>query len=108
MARQKCVMNAMLQQLSPRTVITKFEQIAKASEQLVTTDLPASELGRFAELAMKARLQPVITVSFVPPTIRPSHPDIATIQFMVGAAIKTSTDGKAKKSKQSHAPSTTK
>ena len=42
MARQKCVMNAMLQQLSPSTVVTKFEEIAKASEQLVTTDLPAS------------------------------------------------------------------
>ena len=45
MARQKCVMNAMLQQLSPQTVVTKFEKIAKASEELVTTDLPASELG---------------------------------------------------------------
>ena len=55
MARQKCVMNAMLQQLSPRTVITKFEKIAAASTELITTDLPASELGRFAELAMKAR-----------------------------------------------------
>ena len=87
MARQKCVMNAMLQQLSPQTVITKFESIAKASEQLVTTDLPASELGTFAELAMKARSQPVSTVSFVPPAISTGNPDIAKIQAMVGKAI---------------------
>ncbi len=87
MARQKCVMNAMLQQLSPQTVITKFESIAKASEQLVTTDLPASELGKFAQLAMRARSQPVSTVSFVPPQIDTSHPDIATIQRMVTRAI---------------------
>jgi len=90
MARQKCVMNAMLQQLSPRTVITKFERIAKASEQLVTTDLPASELGRFAELAMKARSQPVSTVSFVPPEVNTSDPDIDKIQAMVSAAIERS------------------
>ena len=87
MARQKCVMNAMLQQLSPSTVVTKFEAIAKASEQLVTTDLPASELGTFAELAMKARNQPVRTVSFVPPTISTGHPDVTKIQSMVTEAI---------------------
>jgi LCP family protein required for cell wall assembly len=87
MARQKCVMNAMLQQLSPRIVVTKFEDIAKASEQLVTTDLPASQLGRFAELALRARSQPVRTVSFVPPAINTSHPDVAKVHTMVTRAI---------------------
>jgi LCP family protein required for cell wall assembly len=95
MARQKCVMNAMLQQMSPQTVVMKFEGIAKASEKLVTTDLPASELGRFAELAMKARKQPVSTVSFVPPAISTGHPDIAKIQAMVAAAVKRSESGAA-------------
>ena len=94
MARQKCVMNAMLQQLSPQTVIANFEKIAKASEQLVTTDLPASELGKFAELAMKARSQPVGTVSFVPPTINTGRPDIAKVKSMVKQAIERSEGGK--------------
>ena len=94
MARQKCVINAMLQQLSPRTVITKFEGIAKASEKLVTTDLPASELGTFAQLAMKARSQPLRTVSFVPPAISTGNPDITKIKTMVHNAIDRS-DGKA-------------
>ena len=66
MARQKCVMNAMLHQLSPQTVVLNFEKIAKASEALITTDLPQSEVDRFMELALKARSQPVRTVSFVP------------------------------------------
>ena len=44
MARQKCVMNAMLQQLSPQQVVLKFDKIAKASEALITTDLPQSEV----------------------------------------------------------------
>jgi polyisoprenyl-teichoic acid--peptidoglycan teichoic acid transferase len=90
MARQKCVMNAMLQQLSPRTVITKFEKIAKASEELITTDLPASELGTFAELAMKARSLPVATVSFVPPAINTGDPDVRKIRRMVDRAVEQS------------------
>jgi hypothetical protein len=84
----------MLQQLSPRTVITKFERIAEASEQLITTDLPASQLGTFAELALKARSQPVGTVSFVPPAINTSAPDIDKIRLMIDRAIDRSS-GKA-------------
>ena len=98
MARQKCVMNAMLQQLSPRTVVTKFEDIAAASEQLITTNLPASELGTFAELAMKARSQPISSVSFVPPKINTGNPDIDKIHAMVERAIEKS-EGDGGKSK---------
>lgn len=90
MARQKCVMNAMLEQLSPRTVITKFEAIAEASAELVTTNLPASQLGRFAELAMKARTLPVSTVSFVPPRINTGDPDIDKIHRIVDRALQRS------------------
>jgi hypothetical protein len=87
MARQKCVMNAMLHQLSPQTVVTKFEKITKASEELISTDLPLSEVDRFIELALKARSQPVRTVSFVPPLINTAHPDIARIHQTVRAAL---------------------
>lgn len=87
MARQKCVMNAMLQQLSPRVVVTKFEKIARASEAMIATDLPASELDRFMSLALKARSQPVATVSFVPPQVDTAHPDIGAIQARVASAI---------------------
>ena len=87
MARQKCVMNAMVQQLSPSTVVRNFEKIADASEELITTDLPASELGTFAELALKARSQPISTVSFVPPAINTARPDVGKVRSMVQAAI---------------------
>jgi hypothetical protein len=80
-------MNAMLHQLSPETVVLKFESIAKASESLISTNVPLSEVDRFIQLAMKARSQPVRTVSFVPPLINTSHPDIAKIQRTVQAAL---------------------
>jgi len=90
MARQKCVMNAMLQQLSPETVITKFEALAHAGENMIETNLPASELDTFAELALKARGQKVSSVSFVPPTINTSDPDIGKIRSMIDKAIHAS------------------
>ncbi len=90
MARQKCVMSAMVQQLSPQTVITKFDALATASESLLETNLPASELDTFVQLALKARTQKIGTVSFVPPAINTGDPDIAKIHRMIDTAISKS------------------
>lgn len=87
MARQKCVMNAMLHQISPQRVVLKFESFADAGEALLNTDLPASELDTFIQLALKARSQPVRTVSFVPPMINTGRPDIARIKATVQKAV---------------------
>jgi LCP family protein required for cell wall assembly len=87
MARQKCVMNAMLDQLSPRVVVTRFEKIADASTDVISTNLPASELGTFIDLALKAKAQPLATVSFVPPAVNTADPDIEAIQARVEQAV---------------------
>jgi LCP family protein required for cell wall assembly len=87
MARQKCVMNAMLHQISPQTVLTNFEKIAKASSQMISTDIPASEVDTFMALALKAKGQPVATLSLVPPLINTGDPDIALIKRKVRQAI---------------------
>jgi LCP family protein required for cell wall assembly len=87
MARQKCVMNAMLHQRSPQKGVLNFAQIADASKALVTTDIPGSEVDRFMQLALEARKYPMTTVSFVPPVINTGDPDIDKIHQMVDRAI---------------------
>jgi LCP family protein required for cell wall assembly len=96
MARQKCVMNAMLTQLSPKQVVLKFGDIAKASTAMVKTDIPASELDRFMELALQARGKPVRTVSFVPPMIETYRPDISKMKKTVDQAISPAKKPRAK------------
>ncbi|UDY22762.1 LCP family protein [Nocardioides sp. Kera G14] len=90
MARQKCVMGAMLSQLSPQTVLTHFSKIADASSSMVSTSIPSSEVGNFVSLALKAKKQKIATVSLVPPAIITSKPNEAKIRRMIAAAI----DGK--------------
>jgi hypothetical protein len=93
MARQKCVMSAMLQQLSPQLVITRFAALAQAGKNILHTNLPASELDTFAELALEAKSQKISTVSFVPPAITTSSPDIDKIRSMIATAIDRSQGG---------------
>jgi LCP family protein required for cell wall assembly len=90
MARQKCVMNAMLHQISPKVALTNFEKIAKASSEMISTDIPASEVDRFMQLALKARSQPVSTLSMVPPMINTAEPNITLIKRKVAQAIAAS------------------
>jgi polyisoprenyl-teichoic acid--peptidoglycan teichoic acid transferase len=87
MARQKCVLSAMLKQLDPRTVLTSFQDLSTASARTVWTDVPATELSELVGLALRAKAKPPHTVNFVPPTINPSDPDFGLIREGVGNAI---------------------
>lgn len=87
MGRQKCVMAAMLAQLDPRRVLMHVQDIARASAQLLSTDIPHQELDTFVGLALKARHEPITTVSFVPPMIDTYDPDYDLIAEKVDAAI---------------------
>jgi polyisoprenyl-teichoic acid--peptidoglycan teichoic acid transferase len=90
MQRQKCVMSAMLHQMDPFTVATKFGQIATASGQVLVTDVPSSEVSTLADLAMKARSLDIANVSFAPPLIAPGNPNFALIRQTVAERIAAS------------------
>ena len=90
MVRQKCVLNAMVKQLSPATVATKFEAIAAAGKNVVATNVPSAEIGTMLDLVTKSRGLPMGSVSFTPPLIKPANPDFAKIRQSVADAIAAS------------------
>ncbi|MDY6055347.1 LCP family protein [Micrococcus sp.] len=53
--RQQCMQAAMLRQFTPATVLTRFEEILQAGTQIVTTNMPQSQLGTFVDLAERSR-----------------------------------------------------
>lgn len=93
MARQRCVMSAMLQQFDPANVVLRFQDIAKAGKEVVSTDIPKSELDTFVRLAMKTKRQKITTVQFVPPLIKTAQPDFDLIRTKVREGIEASKQG---------------
>ncbi|WP_168583412.1 LCP family protein [Gephyromycinifex aptenodytis] len=87
MVRQKCVMNAMLNQISPQTVILKSREIADLSGSVLRTDIPDSDLGVLGELARKAREQKITSVNFTPPLIKPWDYDPQVVKDTVRSTI---------------------
>lgn len=90
MGRQKCLMAAMANQLSPANVLTNATDIAASGKDLLSTSIPQTELGRFADLALKARGKQIRTVSIVPPQFNTTTPDFDAIHAAIQDAIDTS------------------
>ena len=87
MQRQRDLQQAMLRQMNPVTLLTRFDRIAKAGSNTVETDIPQGLLGEFAGLAVKSRGQKATNVEFVPPDYTPSRPDYARIHRAVQRAV---------------------
>lgn len=87
MGRQKCLMAAMLDQLSPQKVLLNATDIAESGANLLATNMPAEELGEFGDLALKARGAQIRTVSLVPPVVSTVTPDFDVIHAMIKEAI---------------------
>jgi len=87
MGRQKCLMQAMLKQLSPEQVVLNAGKIASSSAEMLSTDIPASELGAFGDLALKAKNQKIATLSVVPPEYSTVTPNFEQIRADVAKLV---------------------
>jgi LCP family protein required for cell wall assembly len=91
MARQRQLQDAILKQVNPVNVVSKFQDIAKAGSQVMKTDIPQSMLGYFVDLGMKTRKLPISQLELVPPTIDPTDPDYTQIRQLVQQALHPAT-----------------
>lgn len=55
MARQRCLVKAIIDQADVPTMLTKYEGIARASTNMVKTDIPSQVLPDIADLALSVR-----------------------------------------------------
>ena len=90
MARQRCVVTAMVRQLDPQTIVLNFSDIARATKGVFRTDIPQEALVSLASLAVKTKTQKITSVNFVPPLIKPWSYDPQVVRDTVASTIATS------------------
>jgi anionic cell wall polymer biosynthesis LytR-Cps2A-Psr (LCP) family protein len=88
MQRQREVQNAILQQVEPANVLTRFREIASAGEKLVKTDIPSGMLSTYVDLALKAKAKGITPLELVPPKVNVVWPNFTEIHAMVKKATK--------------------
>jgi len=99
MERQRCVINAVVQQAKPDVVLRNFEGIASAGSKTIQTDIPRSKLPALLDLALKVRETNMHSVVFQPGTAGwvSANPPWPQVQRRVQSALKEADRAEAKK-----------
>ena len=88
MKRQKEVEAAVLKQMNPATIFSRFQQIAAAGQSLVSTDIPKDMLPTYLELANKAKKRGMKVLDLVPSAgYHPGNPNYTKIKADVAKII---------------------
>lgn len=92
MARQSCLIKAVINQTDPSTMLTKFEAIAEASSRMVMTDIPQEMLSGIVELSGKVKGAKITRTLFIhgKDGYNTSNPDFNLVKFRVSEAIAAS------------------
>lgn len=92
MQRQRELQVAILQQFTPQNVLTRFNEIAAAGDDLVETDLPTDKLSEFFDLAVKAKEQEVTRIELTPPLVDEKEPDYEAVRALVQETLHPPTE----------------
>lgn len=95
MERQRCVINAVVQQAQPATVLANYQAIAAAGEKTIITDMPRSMLPNLLDLAMKVRETKLRSVVFKPGVAGfvSANPNWEAVRKRVQVALKETNKG---------------
>jgi polyisoprenyl-teichoic acid--peptidoglycan teichoic acid transferase len=89
MDRQRCMINAIVEAADPMTLLSRYQQIAATTQDIVSTDIPQSVVGDFADLALKVKDAGMQSVVFDDTVIRPAYPDFEEMRDLVQEALST-------------------
>ncbi len=88
MDRQRCFVSAMVAQADPATVLTRYQQIASATKELLVTDIPSTLLPALVDLGIKVKSAKLTSVVFTPAVYESySNPNYEVIRSRTAQAI---------------------
>jgi polyisoprenyl-teichoic acid--peptidoglycan teichoic acid transferase len=89
MERQRCAINAIAEEASPIKMLKRYTKLARASKEIVRTDIPRKLLPAFVDLAGKVKAHPIRSVGFeLSDAFNPNDPDFDYIRAAVQAALR--------------------
>jgi LCP family protein required for cell wall assembly len=89
MDRQRCVVNAIIQQANPANVLARYEDIARAGKQIVQTDMPQEVLPMIVDLSLRVKNGNVRSIVFKPGSgnFSSGNPDFPDMRRRVKVAL---------------------
>ncbi len=103
MGRQRCVVNAIIDQANPANMLARYEQIAKAGKKIVITDIPQEVLPLLVDLSLRVKNGQTRSVLFQQgvANFRSFNPDFPAMRKLVRETLKESSRGQVLRVRQS-------
>ncbi len=85
--RQRCLVGALIDQVNPVTMLSKYPDLARVAKNNVSTDLQVSQLPAWVELVQRIQKGSITSLTFSLDNLKPANPDYAKIRRLVQESI---------------------
>jgi polyisoprenyl-teichoic acid--peptidoglycan teichoic acid transferase len=93
MDRQRCVLQAIVDAADPVTLLRQYQDLARTTQDIVSTDVPSAVLGDVVDLAFDVKSAGIRSVVFDDTVINPAYPDYPKIRALVQQALHPASAG---------------
>jgi LCP family protein required for cell wall assembly len=93
MDRQRCVLQAIVDAADPVTLLRQYQDLARTTQDIVSTDVPSAVLGDAVDLAFKVKDAGIRSVVFDDTVISPAYPDYPKMRALVRQALDPASAG---------------
>ncbi len=88
MERQRCMVDAIVEEADPLNVLRRYQALAKAGEEILRTDIPRKLMPAFVDLALKVKERKMRSIAFVSSDkFFSGDPDFTWMQEVVAKAL---------------------
>ncbi|WP_081790535.1 LCP family protein [Nocardioides sp. URHA0032] len=88
MLRQRCMVNAIVEEADPLNVLRRYQALAKAGEEILRTDVPRELMPSFVDLALQVKEKKMKSIAFISSDkFFSGDPDFAWMQSVVAKAL---------------------
>jgi len=87
MRRQRCLIGALIDQVNPVSMLSRYPELAQVANDNVSTDIQVSQLPAWVDLVQRIQKGSITSLTFTPDNISPANPDFAKMRQMVQDAI---------------------
>jgi polyisoprenyl-teichoic acid--peptidoglycan teichoic acid transferase len=88
MERQRCMVDAIVEEADPLNVLRRYQALAKAGEEILRTDVPRTLMPAFVDLALEVKEKRMRSIAFVSSDrFFSGDPDFAWMQEVVAKAL---------------------
>lgn len=97
MLRQRCMVNAIIEEADPLNVLRRYQALAKAGEEILRTDVPRELMPAFVDLALQVKEKKLKSIAFISSDkFFSGDPDFTWMQSVVAKALEPHPGGGSK------------